>query len=274
MTSDNSDDVRSATVGRRPDGKGMPLRSIARRILGARPMLHLVHRVLSATMRRLSAMVSRITLPMLEKMRPNDNHNSHATNDGMMLAPIMEDDDLLTEVLLQLSRSCASGSSEDPSDPSWPSVFATLKQVSKRVNRLAKHDLIWQEVCERRWHGQLHTEAWQLIARDAVHASALRRKRHDPSPCYDDDDDPATWMRQYFLREKEIVCEHPVFAMGGNIMLGGPVGLHLFEPRYRLLIRHAIARDPAHPKFIFAGGHTTPGDIVWLCECHQVSLPP
>ena len=98
------------------------------------------------------------------------------------------------------------------------------------------------------------------------------------------------------LTVRSLLADWPVFYMGGSLALGKPVccllyhclaitpsattcitpplarpqiGLHLFEPRYRLLIKVAMQSDR---RFVFSSNAPRPDDTAYLCECHRVSM--
>jgi len=80
-----------------------------------------------------------------------------------------------------------------------------------------------------------------------------------------------------------IRCEGPVFIMEGDAHLNQLLGLHLFEPRYRLLIREVMSKSPQehmmgnpipgpnYPTFIYANhssiSPSTPAVLVQVKQC-------
>ena len=166
----------------------------------------------------------------------------------------MDDEDIMSIVLYHLAQDCTTSRE-------WHKTFCILSLVSKDTKRLARLDLLWKNACRQRWQGRFESECWMREAKEAAAAAAASAaKARSPA---------STWLTHFRLREQEIVKEYPCFAMGGGLTLGSPIGLHLFEPRYRLLIATAMERDA---KFVFAHRPPHVGDIVWLCECHHVSM--
>ena len=166
---------------------------------------------------------------------------------------LMDSDDVLTEIMYQLVRGCSNPHAA-------ANALATISPVSWRFARLAKLDLFWRPIALQRWHCQ-HDEATYLQAAAEAAAVALL-----PGTAA-----AGTWREHFRRREDDLVLDFPVFFMGSELYPAQPIGLHLFEPRYRRLIQVAMARDE---RFIFAMRPPKAGLETWLCECHSVSIYP
>ncbi|EOD06086.1 hypothetical protein EMIHUDRAFT_359633 [Emiliania huxleyi CCMP1516] len=153
----------------------------------------------------------------------------------------MEDDDVLSEVMLALAKGC---NAEE-----WLLAFLSASGVCRRFHDCASLPHVWEAACAVRWCGHLKRREWMLAGAE----------------------DPGGWMAQYRRREAERIKEYPVFFMGGAMTLARPVGLHFFEPRYRRLIAIAMETDA---KFVFAPEAPHAGQVAWLCECHNVVRYP
>ena len=196
----------------------------------------------------------------------------------------MDDDDIATCVLHCVAR--VSG----PEEPTPQAALARVALVNRHLHQLARQNVIWKEVCRRRWAAYAQGETWLKEEEAAVEA--------DPAV--------ATWMTTFQRRERELVADWPVFCalagfdhrrriqfiaspspthpnprcgdarlgpcttdMGGSLNLAMPVGLHLFEPRYRRLIAEAMRTDR---RFIFANNRPRTGETGYICECHNVQV--
>lgn len=187
------------------------------------------------------------------------------------------DPDLVLQVLAQLRA---------------PHHVAIAGAVNKRLRHLSASDILWRELCARRWLNRLEAAVWL----ERANATAPLDTQH------------GHWREQFALREHEICAHYPVFLMGGRLQLGVPNGLHLFEPRcctcpfaqqnshwnwcwhccalkaypdillrvlcpllcrYRRLVQTAMGRDR---RFVFAVNAPTPGSIAYLCELHRVTV--
>lgn len=153
----------------------------------------------------------------------------------------MDEEDVVIEVMRQVAlQGCA--------------TIASLAAVNKQMCHLARLDTIWRTLCQRRWGPYAQASSWLA---DAARAEA------------DAADTAGVWKAAYIRRERELISEWPVFIMGGSLCIGQLVGLHLFEPRYRLLIAHAMRTDQ---RFVFSSGCPQQGTIAFLCECHNVQM--
>lgn len=110
------------------------------------------------------------------------------------------DPDLVLQVLAQLRA---------------PHHVAVAGAVNKRLRHLSASDILWRELCARRWENRLEAAAW--LERATTTAPLDTQHGH--------------WREQFALREHEICAHYPVFLMGGRLQLGVANGLHLFEPR-------------------------------------------
>jgi hypothetical protein len=72
------------------------------------------------------------------------------------------------------------------------------------------------------------------------------------------------------LREKALQ-KLPIFFMSPGVQEGDPVALHLFEPRYKILIRRAMEGDKT---FVFAGHVPRPGLRATLVRVQQAAFLP
>ena len=143
----------------------------------------------------------------------------------------MEDDDVLSEVMLALAKGC---NAEE-----WLLAFLSASRVCRRFHDCASLPHVWEAACAVRWCGHLKRREWMLAGAE----------------------DPGGWKAQYRRREAELIKEYPVFFMGGAMTLARPVGLHFFEPRYRRLIAIAMETDA---RFVFAPEAPHAGQVSML----------
>ena len=134
-----------------------------------------------------------------------------------------------------------------------PHHVAIAGAVNRRLRHLCGSDILWRELCRRRWLNRLEAAAWLARAGE----TAPRDTQH------------GHWREHFARREHEISAHFPVFLMGGRLKLGAANGLHLFEPRYRRLVQIAMGRDR---KFVFAVSAPTLGSIAYVCELHNVTV--
>jgi len=156
----------------------------------------------------------------------------------------MDEDDIITPVLGHL---CQMGVRD----------FGAAACVSQQFRRLCSLEMFWRPLCEQRWalfpDGPEYLDVANRAIADAG-AGAL-----------------ASWRREYLLREQLLVKDYPCFCMGSNLGIGEPIGLHFFEPRYRVLIRMAMQGDR---RFFFPAGRPSRGSLHYLCEAHNVRIYP
>ena len=146
------------------------------------------------------------------------------------ISATMDLDEIVGQVFVQLVGMSAG----PPWCDDWLVTYARLARTCKRWCRLAKSDEAWRAACEKRWRLQLcedeYLEAAQTAAAEAVTAHVASEVR-------------TTYLEHYRKRESELIDTWPVFYMGGQLQPATPIGLHFFEPRYRLLIQKAVERD-------------------------------
>ena len=165
-------------------------------------------------------------------------------------------------------------------DPNgWKLAISSYEQEYEKENqKICSDDISKQE-----------TNISSLVSRACLnfHASLQKSSRETPQ-------NQSTAMLLFKCLAKEarsIRFRGPVFQMrtGETLHLGKPIGLHLFEPRYRLLIKEAMRGRSKYeknggpisvdgnkpcPKFLFSYGVSLPlvsGDpavIVELVRCH------
>lgn len=157
----------------------------------------------------------------------------------------MDEDDIITPVLAQLVSSGAKH-------------ICVAAQVSRQFRRLAALDLFWRPLCERRWVCFPDGRTWLAESTAKLNAAA--------SP-----GGAPRWRNEYARRARALVKQYPCFCMGSSLNIGEPIGLHLFEPRYRLLIKTAMEGDG---RFLFPSGRPMAGQCHYLCEAHNVTIYP
>ena len=86
----------------------------------------------------------------------------------------MDDDDVLTEVIRQLSLS-------------GPSSLRDISAVNKQAHALTQLDTIWRPMCLERWSPFLQASKWLEAAQQAETAS-----------------DTPVWKEHYMTREREL----------------------------------------------------------------------
>jgi hypothetical protein len=169
---------------------------------------------------------------------------------------------------------------EDPHKRS--PVTHVLPYVSKQVRAMCRSNYLWQMALERLVEKE--PSLWvkgllNLYACDATSPHFVRLVHeglHEPG-----------YMQVFRLVvERYLRFTGPVFMMSGVVRLGEPIGLHFFEPRYRLLIRQVMegfavdvpsgyvyprANDGEYPTFCYAHmapfAPTTPACLVEVRQC-------
>eukprot|EP00908_Phaeocystis_cordata_P011510 Transcript_22419.p1 GENE.Transcript_22419~~Transcript_22419.p1 ORF type:complete len:253 (+),score=68.07 Transcript_22419:411-1169(+) len=168
----------------------------------------------------------------------------------------MDQDDVLTEVLRALSASEGLAS------------LATASLINHQFRRIAASDVIWKDLCVQRWCSFPDAAAWVRTATEAAvrHGQAVASGSSSQQTA-----DPNVWRAAYKEHEAELVLDYPVFAMGSQLSIAQPVGLHFFEPRYRRLIKLVMERDR---RFVFAPVVPREGLQAFVCECHNLVAYP
>ena len=173
-------------------------------------------------------------------------------------------DDLLLSVLSFISR----GPQIENKENAEPTLLTNVvPQVSKQWRDLSQHDYLWKPLLLKRLEeepGLWREGLWKLI-----HAK-LRRNTNSSvvlqQKCPSNDKLVACSREvlgelSYKTIYRQVVSEHirfvgPVFYMTGHVLLGDSYRLHLFEPRYRLLVAELL-KD--YPKEARKGGKIIPG---------------
>lgn len=138
------------------------------------------------------------------------------------------------------------------------SLTSTLPLVNKEFNRFAKMDYFWEPILKRQLSNKDHGMLWR---------DGLRRLL----PLEHGMDDEESLKRtvqvisEYFgyhlgYREiyKKVLTSHiyfdaPIFLMPCQLQIGEIYGLHLFEPRYRLMV-HELLMNCENPMEASNGG--------------------
>jgi len=150
--------------------------------------------------------------------------------------------------------------------------------VSKAWKEFAEHAVLWKQAILRQLKTEPHLwmEGLLKLVEHNPHFDHARRKlgydssdHNDDDYIVDDSDDEAVESlldrvhvalqhAAYKSLFRDVVHKHirqvlPVFYMPGHVLLGGSYRLHLFEPRYRLLVAEMLKGYPQEAKL---GGPT------------------
>ena len=142
-----------------------------------------------------------------------------------------------------------------------PSTLCHIVALSmRRLSTLCRANRIWCLLCELRWTGRAQAPVWQARATAQQHLGVAD-----------------AWQQQFRLTEEELVPTYPVFYMSGQLRLGSVIGMHFFEPRYRLLIKKITLQchDPRFArKFAFFPRCPVGSDKLegWVCEAQDVHI--
>jgi hypothetical protein len=180
------------------------------------------------------------------------------------------------DLLVELMRAVAS--------VGGPRALALCTAVNSAWRAAATNEAVWEPLAAARWAGYELGATWLRIAtaaaRDqldalepgllAQHGWATRVIEVCACPS-------RRWPLLYSSRQAELTITRPIFAMPSALSPGVPIGLHLFEPRYRRLIAVALHNAmensvSAHPTFIFSTRVPAAGVLAYLCEAHLVQL--
>lgn len=154
--------------------------------------------------------------------------------------------------------SCRTGASE---------LTDLLPGVSKMFQELSEHDSLWKPALLR----QLHREP--KLWTEGLLKLAEKQKLWDPD--FSDSETAETFLERvrsalnavaYKTIYKQVVSQHirvtkPVFYMPGPLLLGGSYRVHLFEPRYRLMVAELMRDYPQEARqgeLTTAGGRPAP----------------
>ena len=146
--------------------------------------------------------------------------------------------------------------------PGLSELTDLLPGVSKMFQELSEHDSLWKPALLRQL--QREPKLWT----EGLLKLAENQKLWDPD--FSDSETTVSFLERvraalnaiaYKTIYKEVVSQHirvtkPVFYMPGPLLLGGSYRVHLFEPRYRLMVAELL-RD--YPQEARQGGHTTAG---------------
>ena len=91
----------------------------------------------------------------------------------VVVAAVMDDADILSEVLRKLVTVCG------PSE--WLPNFASVACVSRGFLAAARHNAIWQAAAKNRWEGQLDRDLWIEEAQAAGKWMEHYRMRERPT---------------------------------------------------------------------------------------------
>lgn len=152
-------------------------------------------------------------------------------SESMMLSAL--NDDALEIVLVHLD----------------PANAESLSTVCRRWRLITHRESIWEAFARRRW--------W--------------RRRLSTSWIYEASRAGQSWRAHYVQREASIRRKNvPVFTMTTRLEVGRMLGLHLFEPRYKWLIRRAVEDHDSH--FVFCTQQPQKGERGWVCEARRVEF--
>lgn len=153
------------------------------------------------------------------------------TSESIMLTTLH--DDALENVLVHLD----------------PANAEALSTVCQRWRLITHRESIWEAFARRRWWRRRLSTSWICEASRAGQS----------------------WRAHYVQREASIRRKSvPVFTMTTRLEVGRMLGLHLFEPRYKWLIRRAVDDHDSH--FVFCTQQPQKGERGWVCEARRVEF--
>jgi hypothetical protein len=128
------------------------------------------------------------------------------------------------------------------------SLTATLPLVNRDFHRYASLDYFWEPALKRQVENEHHGSLWR---------DGLRRLLPEDYEVTDQMDliqavcghlNPARGFKEIYRKvfTNHIFFDAPVFIMPCRVRIGEPYGLHLFEPRYRIMVRD-LMRQCANP---------------------------
>ncbi|CAB9531726.1 expressed unknown protein [Seminavis robusta] len=193
--------------------------------------------------------------------------NLHSSKKKLMVPSKEEDrfevlgEDAVLSIFSYIAHAPLEKISKNPGDSELTQL---LPGVSKFWQEMSEHDCLWKPAILRQlqrepslWSEGLvslvkNRKAWQnaLLSGETTPDDLLERVRE------------ALGNASYKKIYRTVVSEYirqvlPVFYMPGHVMLGLSYRLHLFEPRYRLLVAQLLQGYPREAK---KGGLTTIGN--------------
>lgn len=179
------------------------------------------------------------------------------------------------------------------SNPGASELTQSLPEVSKFWRRMADHDSLWKPAILRQLEREpnLWTEALLKIVQRRKSAWNFVFQEDETAESFLERVRAALGKASYKKIYRSVVSKHirqvlPVFYMPGHILLGGSYRLHMFEPRYRLLVAELLKGYPEEarmgastvsgnreaPVFIHANrqpfGPASPACLVQLIRCN------
>jgi hypothetical protein len=150
------------------------------------------------------------------------------------------------------------------SNPGASELAQSIPAVSKFWRTMSEHDSLWKPAILRQLQREPNLWAEGLL-------KMVQRKKSGCHFVLEDDETPESFLDRvrgalgnasYKKIYRNVVSKHirqvlPVFYMPGHILLGGSYRLHMFEPRYRLLVAELLKGYPEEAR---QGGNTASGD--------------
>jgi hypothetical protein len=167
---------------------------------------------------------------------------------------------------------------EDPQKPS--PLTNVLPYVSKQVRVMCLSDYLWRMALERLVKKDPFLWVQGLLKLHMCDSSSP----HFVRSVHEGLHEPGYFSVFRLVVERYLRFTGPVFMMSGVVHLGEPIGLHFFEPRYRLLIRQVmdgynvddhsgfvLQRNGEYPTFVYAHvapfAPTSPACLVEVRQC-------
>ena len=150
------------------------------------------------------------------------------------------------------------------------SLTHSLPFVSSEFREIANSDEIWEDALKRRieseplWMDAINQLAGGTPSESTTQTLALQLIQQAKTSLRITTKELYSRIVNEFIRFRS-----PVFAMRTILTIGEPYGLHLFEPRYRVLVaevmrhqpasaREGGAMDPSRPPPLFIHAHLSP----------------
>lgn len=164
---------------------------------------------------------------------------------------------------------------EDPTVKTSP-LTDTLPLVSRDFRDICRSNCLWQIALEQLVETEPSLWKEGLLKLHACEASSSRelvRVVHEGLG------EPGYFRLYRMVVARFVRFTSPVFCMTGNVRLGLPIGLHLFEPRYKLMIQLVMQGYPAEardgrqivsedlPYFVYAHGCASSACLVNVQRC-------
>lgn len=169
---------------------------------------------------------------------PSSNTENHS------LAPFHPFPLLPQDLKIFILTFVAKASIEDPTVQTSP-LTDTLPLVSRDFRDMCQSNCLWKIALEQLVEAE--PSLWKegllkLHACEASSSSELVRVVHEGLR------EPGYFRLYRMVVARFLRFTSPIFCMTGNVRLGLPIGLHLFEPRYVLMIQLVMQGYPAEAR--------------------------